>query len=151
MKREFFTSVRNGEADLSEVAAFTASLQNAFIIVTVDSDDKRSQLQNRLFHGAILPAIQQTLLYIGMPGAEDRGFIREVILKKPFLTVNHGTEQEYIKSTAELTTLEFWRFCNNCLALLAYYGGDLDAEGQRLYKEIVYRYGLSKSIDEAVK
>ena len=133
------------------VDAFLYQNNGTEIDVRMSRDSGRSVKQNRLLHGCIIPAIQKCLVLQGMPGSEDVNFIKEIILKKPYLTVNAGTPMEYVRSTSSLSMSEFWEFCQWCLTLLVNIGGSLDQRGQELYLQIVNKYHLNKALDDKLK
>ena len=121
------------------------------IEIEMSSELSRSSAQNRFFHGCIIPAIQRVLIFQNMPGAEDQNFIKEIILKKPYLTINQGLETEYIRGTSSLTVNEFWEFCNHCLNLLLILGGNLNQKESEEYERIIKKYNLEKPLDKIME
>lgn len=116
--------------------------------VTITTDiDTRSKAQNRFFHGCIMPAVQRILLDMGHPSAASVEYVKEVILKKPYLTVNRGEPDEYIRATSSLAVGEFWEFCNWCVQLIINLGGSLNQTEQAAYMEIIKRYHLEEAMD----
>jgi len=108
----------------------------------------RSTRQNAFFHGVILPAFSKTLGLLGHPQAWDLEYIKEVILKKPFLTVNQGTKYEYVRGTSTLSVGEFWEFLNFCIALLINIGGGLNERESAEFISIADDFGIEITVDE---
>ena len=117
----------------------------------VSSDIGRSGAQNKFFHAVIVPAVAKCLVLVGMPGGDNLEFVKESILKKPYLTVNKDTEFEYVRSTSNLTVNEMWQFINFCIELLVRMGGRLEQKEQDEYMRIVRKYKLEKAMDDYLK
>lgn len=122
------------------------------VIVKIDTDiNSRSEAQNRFFHGALVRAMSRTLVLAGKDNGHDLEYVKEIILKKPLLTVYAGTEKEFVRGTSSLGVKEFWELCYNCIRLIVYFGGSLEADEQAEYMEIVDAYGLDEAIDEVLR
>jgi len=122
------------------------------IKMTFDTSfDSRSNLQNRFLHGCILPAFMRCYIMLGVPGITSIEYVKEVMLKKPFLTVNKGQPDEYARGTSSLSVGDFWTFCNQCLELLVTIGGGLNDRETREYLQIVERFHLNKAVDDTIK
>ena len=109
----------------------------------------RTAAQNDFFHSCILRAVQRILAQKEMPSVDNEEFVKEIILKKPYLTVNRGTPEEYIRPTSALTTEEFWQFCNWCIDLIVRLGGNLNEREAEEYQKIITQFHLDKAIDES--
>ncbi len=132
-----------------KVKEFLEANKGSTIDIRMTAELTRSQAQNKWFHSTLLPAIQTVLLNSGnMPQAQSKEWVKQIIIKKPYLTINPGTTDEYVRSTADLTLNEFWQFCNYTLELLIKLGGELTSIQQEKYIELVKKYKLEKAIDE---
>jgi len=133
---------------LAEVREFIKSHYPEEITIIFDADRSRSKSQNAFFHAAVLPAIQKALLDAGVKYVEDIEYVKQVIVKKPYLTVNEGFKDEYVRSTADLTVNEFWKFLNYCIELLLNIGGSLSPDQQQQFFKIIKDFKLESTIDE---
>jgi len=119
--------------------------------ITYDTSfDSRSAQQNRFFHSTILPAFMRCYTMLGVPGITSLEYVKEVMLKKPYLTVNKGQPDEYVRGTSSLSVGEFWEFCNQCLELLVTIGGGLNERETQEYLQIVERFHLNKAVDDTI-
>jgi len=143
--------VYNWTDDSSKIKEFISEFADKEITIIYDASTSRSKAQNAFFHAVLIQAIQKTLYLQGMPNSDNREFVKEVVIKKPYLTVNHDTPEEYVRPTSSLSVDEFWDFCNYCIDLLIKIGGRLDEKGQEKYFQIVEKYKLGKFIDEVLK
>jgi len=130
---------------------FLTSWDGEELTVTYEAIKTRTQAQNRFFHGCIMGATQRLLVNLGVPKASNYEYVKEVYLKKPYLTVNHGTPDEYVRPTSSLNAAEFWEFCKFCIELIVRLGGELNQKETEEYQKIVKQYNLEKVIDEAIK
>jgi hypothetical protein len=137
--------------DEDRINQFILDWEDKEIVITYDASDSRSKKQNGFFHAVIIPATMRILRELGHIKWTEQEYIKEVILKKPFLTVNVGQADEYIRHTSDLTTGEMWKFINQCLVLIADLGGRLTGEEQQKYLDIVDKYKIGEGIDEAVQ
>lgn len=157
MKTTLLSKVVLGKIVLSDeqklkVKEITEKLIDGFIFITFDSDiHARSKAQNNFFHGVVIPATMRILREHGHRKWRNQEYVKEAILKKPFLTINAGEIDEYIRHTSALTINEMWKFINQCLVLMADLGGRLTAEEQEQYNSIIAHYGLGDGIDSAIE
>lgn len=84
---------------------------------------RRSDRQNRWYHPCFVAPFAEYLLEQGNQFASPHEAAHG-ILKREFLTVRvadkrTGVVREYVRSTTELTTLEFNRYLDECAELLA--------------------------------
>ena len=142
----------NYEKDkFSDYIKFVEAYKGKEITVIFDASDSRSKRQNAFFHGVIIPATQRILREHGHPKWKSQEYVKEAILKKPFLTMNVGEHDEYIRHTSDLKVGEMWKFINQCLVLIADLGGNLRPEEQQKYLDIVEKFKLEDSIDDAIE
>lgn len=85
------------------------------VIVTIEKrKSKRSDAQNRFFHGVVIPIIQQGYLDAGW--IEGKSFewtkneIKKACLIKEAVNQNTGEVKQYVGETSGLTKLEFMDF-----------------------------------------
>lgn len=143
--------IRFSSQSWEEITMFLGLWDGREITVTYDATDSRSKRQNSFFHAVVIPVTQRVLREQGHPKWTSLEYIKEVILKKPFLTVNVGTEDEYVRHTSDLNIGEMWKFINQCLMLIADCGGQLRPEEYQKYLDIVKKYKLEDSIDQAIE
>lgn len=137
--------------DLETIEKFLAKNEFKELSIVLNTDVlSRSEAQNRFFHSVIVPTFQRTLRLLGMPGWQSREFIKEKILKAPFLTVKEF-DKEYVRGTSSLSVREMWQFITSCLQLLTEIGGDLDAAGMVEFQKIVRDYNLEKGMEDAAE
>jgi hypothetical protein len=137
--------------DLDRIAQFAEDWEDKEVTIIYDSTDTRSKRQNAFFHAVVIPATMRILRELGHPKWSSQEYVKEVILKKPFLTVNVGQADEYIRHTSDLNLTEMWKFINQCLVLIADLGGRLNSEEQQKYLDIVEKFKLGEGIDEAIQ
>ena len=148
----------DGELDIAYGTKFEADVQELIsknegkhVKITYDTSfDSRSAQQNRFFHSTILPAFMRCYTMLGVPGITSLEYVKEVMLKKPYLTVNKGQPDEYVRGTSSLSVGEFWEFCNQCLELLVTIGGGLNERETQEYLQIVERFHLNKAVDDTI-
>jgi hypothetical protein len=156
MKITMIVKVKDGKTDMTEyeknqVIKFLDGC-NGKVLITFDSDvNNRSKAQNAFFHVVIVPATMRVLREIGHPNWNHPEYVKEAILKKPFLVVNPCEVDEYVRHTSDLKVHEMWRFINQCLVLIADLGGRLSPNEQSAYTDIVEHFGLGTGIDDAIE
>ena len=110
----FNCEVQNGRTvwyEPQKVARFIDGLEGKRIIVTIEKwIPRRSDRQNRYFHGAICREISEKL---GWELEDVKSYLKQKLL----LTEKDG--RVFARSTATLTTAEFATFLDDCIRLAA--------------------------------
>lgn len=115
-KFQYFGKVENGSLKITNRKMFDRDIENVFngkeISITIEKKRvKRSDPQNRYFHGIIIPIVQQGLLDAGYEEAKSREWVKDLIKMQCLVKETFSeTTGECIKSlgkTSQLTKSEF--------------------------------------------
>ena len=112
---EFFTTIKNGKIDNPRAVRKGFDLPDGRYRVRVDRFKKRSNQQNRYFHGQVIPLVFEGLRDAGFDTVrtyEDaKTVIKSLFLKKSI--TNDVETFEFIRDTHTLTTIEFMEFISD--------------------------------------
>jgi hypothetical protein len=116
MKIEIITDVVNGKfkRNLNRIQQVVKSLEGKEVKIVISQVfKKRSERQNNYYWGVVIPIMQNTMLDIGNPmDIEDIHLMLRVKFLKQTISINEETGEvaERVKSTTELSTIEFMDF-----------------------------------------
>jgi hypothetical protein len=156
MKIKTYAHIHNGEPmrsieDQEKIRKFFADNEgNEIIEQRKTAEESRSDAQNRLFHGILLPAVQRTMIMMNHERAYDKEYIKERIVKGSFLKVHEGTKDEYTRSTSSLSVHEFWELCQKVLVLIESMGGELNDNEREEWQRMIAKFKLDTHISDAM-
>jgi hypothetical protein len=156
MKIKTYAKVIDGllirsEADSEKIRKFFSDNEGKEIIEQrKTAEEFRSDAQNRLFHGILLPAMQRTMIIMNHERAYDKEYIKERICKGAFLKVHEGTPDEYVRSTSSLSVREFWELCQKVFVLIESMGGELNETEREEWERMIVKFKLDTHILDAM-
>jgi hypothetical protein len=116
MKIEIITDVVNGKfkRNLNRIQQVVKSLEGKEVKVVISQVfKKRSERQNNYYWGVVIPIMQNTMLDTGNAmDIDDIHLMLRVKFLKQIISINEETGEvaERVKSTTELSTIEFMDF-----------------------------------------
>jgi hypothetical protein len=114
---EFFLNKQQGKiTNRQKVAEAFTSLKDGYYLVSIKLKNSRSLPQNAFYWAVVVPMVKKGFQDIGYNEVTSDNITHE-ILKAKFLRTEIGQETGYpvevIRSTAELTTVEFMEYIAN--------------------------------------
>jgi len=117
------------ESGISNTAAwerFQQQLKPGKWLVSAKSFKKRSNNQNKYYHGCMVPLVKQGLIDMGWDIRDEdeaHEFIKEKFLRKKIVNKETGEVKEIPGSTAKLTTVQFNELIEDVIRFGAEYLG----------------------------
>ena len=143
MKFQIITSVLNGKfkRNLNTILEAVKAFEGKECLITIEKlSKKRSNNQNRYYHGVVIPIVKNCLKEAGYTMNNDEvhellklKFLREVL----FINENTGDVTERVKSTTELSTSAFMDYVSEIrMFTLEYFNTDIPEPNEEMMLDL---------------